>query len=75
MESLSPVVQMNSSARITIPEIAQRLAIGPQSVYRLLEQGVIPGIRLGHRWIVGRYAYTAWEHADWRREQRGAGAA
>jgi hypothetical protein len=41
----------------------------------MLEQGIIPGIRLGHRWIVGRYAYTQWERGDWRRQQRGAGVA
>jgi excisionase family DNA binding protein len=75
MENLTPVTPMNSCARITVPEIAQRLAIGPQSVYRMLEQGIIPGIRLGHRWIVGRYAYTQWERGDWRRQQRGAGVA
>jgi hypothetical protein len=27
----------------------------------MLEQRIIPGIRLGRRWIVTRYAYEQWE--------------
>ena len=54
-----PSVQLNS--RITVPEIAVRLSIGRQSVYALLEQGIMPGIRLRRRWIITRYAYEAWE--------------
>jgi hypothetical protein len=27
----------------------------------LLEQGIIPGIRLGRRWIITRHAYEHWE--------------
>jgi excisionase family DNA binding protein len=49
------------SHRISVPEIAQRLRIGRMAVYAMLEQGIIPGIRLGRRWIVTRHAYLAWE--------------
>ncbi len=49
------------SARITIPEIAERLTIGRLAVYSMLEQGMIPAIRLGKRWIVTRHAYDQWE--------------
>jgi excisionase family DNA binding protein len=49
------------SGRITIPEIALRLSIGRLAVYSMLEQGIIPGIRLGRRWIVTRHAYEQWE--------------
>lgn len=49
------------SARISIPEIARRLDIGRQAVYALLEQGRLPGVRLGRRWIVTRHAYDQWE--------------
>jgi hypothetical protein len=27
----------------------------------MLEQGLLPGIRLGRRWIVTRSAFEAWE--------------
>jgi excisionase family DNA binding protein len=52
---------MENRARITVSEIAARLAIGRAAVYQMLKRGVIPGIRLGRRWIVTRYAYERWE--------------
>jgi excisionase family DNA binding protein len=52
---------MNPKARMTVEEIACRLNIGRLAVYAMLEQGVIPAIRLGRRWIVTRHAYEHWE--------------
>jgi len=49
------------ASRISVREIAQRLTIGRQAVYAMLEQRIIPGVRLGHRWIVTRHAYEQWE--------------
>ena len=49
------------SNRMSIPEIARRLDIGRLAVYAMLEQGLLPGIRLGRRWIVTRPAFEAWE--------------
>ena len=49
------------TARISVPEIAERLDIGRLRVYAMLEQGIIPGVRLGRRWIITRYAYEQWE--------------
>jgi excisionase family DNA binding protein len=49
------------SSRMRIPEIARRLAIGERAVYAMLEQGILPGIRLGQRWLVTRHAFEAWE--------------
>ena len=51
---------MNPRAR-TVEEIACRLDIGRLAVYAMLEQGLLPGIRLGRRWIVTRAAFEAWE--------------
>jgi excisionase family DNA binding protein len=48
-------------SRISVPEIARRLSIGRMAVYSMLEQGIMPGIRLGRRWIVTRHAYEQWE--------------
>ena len=48
--------------RMSVSEIALRLSIGRLAVYALLEQGIIPGIRLGRRWIITRHAYEHWEH-------------
>lgn len=47
--------------RIAVPEIAQRLGIGRIAVYSMLERGIIPGIRIGRRWIVTVAAYEYWE--------------
>jgi excisionase family DNA binding protein len=49
------------TARISVLEIARRLNIGRLAVYSMLEQGIIPGVRLGRRWIITRHAYLSWE--------------
>ena len=49
------------SSRISALEIARRLSIGRLAVYSMLEQGIIPGLRLGRRWIITRDAYLSWE--------------
>ena len=46
---------------MSIPEIAKRLSVGRIAVYTMLEQGIIPAIRLGRRWIITRHAYEQWE--------------
>ena len=51
------------SSRISVLEIARRLSIGRLAVYAMLEQGIIPGVRLGRRWIITRHAYEAWERS------------
>jgi excisionase family DNA binding protein len=48
-------------ARLTQKEVAARLNVGPRAVYALLERGVLPGIRLGKRWLITRHAYEEWE--------------
>ena len=62
---------MSRSSRITVEEIAERLDIGRQAVYALLERGILPGIRLGRRWIVTRHAYEAWEHTCGTQDRAG----
>ena len=52
---------MNPRTRMTVEEIAHRLDIGRLAVYTMLEQGIIPAIRLGRRWIVTRHAFENWE--------------
>jgi excisionase family DNA binding protein len=63
--------QEEGSGRITVPEIARRLNIGRQAVYAMLKQGVIPGLRIGRRWIVTRHAYEQWERTCGMREGAG----
>jgi excisionase family DNA binding protein len=61
MKAHSPTDESPTSSRISIIEIAQRLQVGRLAVYSMLERGIIPGIRVGHRWIVTRHAYMNWE--------------
>ncbi len=61
----SPSADLRNGAfagRISVPEIAGRLGIGRLAVYAMLEQEIIPAIRLGRRWIITRHAYGQWEH-------------
>jgi excisionase family DNA binding protein len=57
----SEALATSLSTRITVPEIARRLEIGRLAVYAMLEQGIVPGIRFGRRWIITRHAYEQWE--------------
>jgi excisionase family DNA binding protein len=50
-----------STNRMSVEEIAGRLGIGRLAVYAMLERGIMPGIRLGRRWIITRQAYEHWE--------------
>lgn len=48
-------------SRMSVEEIARRLDVGRLAVYAMLDQGILPGIRLGRRWIITRHAYEEWE--------------
>ena len=48
-------------ARMTPKDVAKRLKIGTRAVYAMLEQNLLPGIRLGKRWIITSHAYEQWE--------------
>lgn len=52
---------MVAGNRIRVDAIAKRLEIGRMSVYRLLEEGVIPGVRVGRSWLVTLPAFEEWE--------------
>jgi excisionase family DNA binding protein len=54
---------MSIRTRISVIEIAERLALGRQTVYAMLAEKIIPAIRLGRRWVVTRYAYEEWERS------------
>lgn len=60
---MSAMQRRGLTARISVPEIAERLGIGRQAVYAMLEGGIIPGIRLRRRWIITRHAYEQFEHS------------
>jgi excisionase family DNA binding protein len=57
--------------RMSAEEVAGRLHIGRRAVYAMLEQGILPGIRLGRRWLITRYAYEQWEQTCGMRRDLG----
>ncbi len=71
---MSDEIGNRPSNRVTIQEIASRLSIGRQTVYAMLEQGVLPGIRLGSRWLITRHAYQEWERTCGMRDLSASGA-
>lgn len=58
------------TSRMSVEEVARRLDIGRLAVYTMLEQGLLPGIRLGRRWIITRHAYEEWERTCGTRSDR-----
>jgi excisionase family DNA binding protein len=62
---------VRGSSRISVQEIAWRLGIGRRAVYEMLQQRVMPGIRVGWKWIITRHAYEAWERTCGMRQHSG----
>jgi excisionase family DNA binding protein len=54
--------------RLSVQDIARRLEIGRMAVYAMLEHGIIPGIRIGRKWLITRQAYEEWERTCGRVE-------
>jgi excisionase family DNA binding protein len=70
-ERSSHALSTSRSGRISVDEISSRLEIGRLAVYTMLEQGIVPGIRLGRRWIITRHAYEQWERTCGTRVRTG----
>jgi excisionase family DNA binding protein len=58
---MSTEMQNSAPSRMTVTEIAERLAIGEMAVYRMLDERIIPAVRVGKRWLVTRKAFEKWE--------------
>ena len=52
---------------LTIKDVADHLNVHPMTIYRLLKQGRLPGVRLGGVWRFSRQAIDRWEHDQERR--------
>jgi excisionase family DNA binding protein len=46
---------------MSVAEIAERLAVGEMAIYRMLDERIIPAVRVGKRWLVTRKAFEKWE--------------
>jgi excisionase family DNA binding protein len=49
-----------SDFMLRVPELAERLDVSEQSVYRLLSSGALPGIRVGGVWRVPAEVLDRW---------------
>ena len=53
--------RLMSAARITVKEIVTDLDVSKTRVYEMLDKRIIPNIRVGKSFIVGRHAYEEWK--------------
>jgi excisionase family DNA binding protein len=49
-----------SNLMLRVPELAERLDVSEQSIYRLLQSGALRGIRVGGVWRVPADALEEW---------------
>ncbi|MGQ9523679.1 MAG: helix-turn-helix domain-containing protein [Armatimonadota bacterium] len=52
---------------LTIAEVADYLRLNPQTVYRLAQQGQLPGFKVGRHWRFSRRHIEEWIKAQVRR--------
>ena len=47
---------------LSVPEVAKRLRISPQTLYRWIEEGNLPALRIGRQYRVRESALAELEH-------------
>lgn len=45
----SPMLPLASSELLTVQEMARALRVNPQTLYRLVRQGLVPAVRIGKK--------------------------
>ncbi len=58
--TVPPAADDRTGNRITVDEIAADLGLGVRAVREMLENGTIPAVKLGRRWIITRHVYQEW---------------
>lgn len=51
---------MTQQQFITTRELCEELGLSLPSVYKALEEGKIPGVQLGRRWVIRREWFDEW---------------
>lgn len=59
---------MSSIERKTLypEEVARLLGIHPNSVYSMLKDGSLPGLKAGRRWLISKRRFDAWLDGEGR---------
>jgi len=52
---------------LTVKEVAELLRVSTQTLYKMLEQGSIPALRIGNQWRFERQQVTDWLTAGYSR--------
>lgn len=63
-----------SDELLTVAEVAGYLRISETTVYRLLQQGLLPGAKVGSNWRVSQHALDTFLAGEARRTPAGEGA-
>src|SRR5687767_6114864 len=50
--------------------LAEKLGIDRNTVYRMLQEGVIPGVQIGRKWLISELRVEAWLNAETDRQTR-----
>jgi len=51
---------MDGQIFLTVDEVAKRFGVNPTTVYRLVQQGAIPGFKIGNQWRFSEDMLKAW---------------
>lgn len=49
---------------MTVKEVASMLRVSPQTLYKMLEQGAIPAVKIGSQWRFDPEKIRAWLKAQ-----------
>lgn len=57
---------------LTISEVADRLKLTAQTIYKMIKVGTLPAIRVGSQWRVSEKKINLWLHAQQGRRANGS---
>ncbi len=52
--------EADTSAAYTVPEAAPFIRSGPRALYKLIEEGIVPHIKIGGKIIIPKAAFHRW---------------
>lgn len=56
---------MDERAYLTVEEVAERFGVNVTTIYRLLQQGRLPGFKVGNQWRFSEARLEEWvEHHE-----------
>lgn len=62
---------INSDQVLTLEELALYLKIPKSTLYKLVQEGRVPGQKLGKQWRFGKLAIDRWLDSEQKRDDKG----